>query len=259
MSDDPEIIPPSKGSLPATREDRQSAPVRYESPPRVNGAVGSMITGFLARTQARAYRDIADNIRAQTEVLDAEAGRRDSQIKLLRKTGELQDVDEILALDRAERKAERTAKYGEIVAKYEKIDYDRDERAHQAELTKLRRERELKAAREANVDADRGVFNAEQGLENQKRLKQINLEIWEKRTQALDLKAEHIRNLLREELEGNKSEPSGGGLLDQLEALHTTLGNHVTELAADGLSDAAEHFRGLIGELDKILQAMRGK
>jgi hypothetical protein len=129
--EEPEIIPPSKHSVPAKREENRSVPTPYEDTlPQSTSVLVTALTGLQARWQARAYQEIAENIRAQKDALDAETARRDSTIKLLRKTGELHDIKDILALDKAERAAERAAKYADLTAKYEKLDDDQDERAH---------------------------------------------------------------------------------------------------------------------------------
>jgi hypothetical protein len=108
-NDEPEIIPPTKHAL-VKREESGSVSTGYDDTvPQPRGVVATALTGFHARIQARAYREIAENIRAQKDALDAETARRDSTIKLLRKTGELYDIKDILALDKAERAAERAA------------------------------------------------------------------------------------------------------------------------------------------------------
>jgi hypothetical protein len=83
MNDDPEIIPPARRGLPATRQEHTPAPP--QSPiAEPTGVVSSMLTGFHAKMQGRAYAEIAKNIRAQTEALDAETQRRESALKLRR-------------------------------------------------------------------------------------------------------------------------------------------------------------------------------
>src|SRR5712691_11520210 len=123
MTDDPEIIPPNR-NVPARRDDGANVPARYEdSAPGPTGVISSAITGWLADAEGRAYRKIAERIRAQTDVLDAETERRKSALTLLRTTHELEEAPDILDLDRAERRAERAAKYAAIEAKYRGIDY----------------------------------------------------------------------------------------------------------------------------------------
>src|SRR5215213_3831211 len=107
MSNDTEILPPARRpSAPAKRDDLSGVP----APKSV------LLTGLQARLQTRAHREIAANIRAQTTVLEAESERRASALKLLRKTQELHEAPEILALDHAERQHERAERYRDMEA-----------------------------------------------------------------------------------------------------------------------------------------------
>src|SRR5438445_10067541 len=145
MSDDPEVIPPRTSSVPARHEN--TMPAQPDSAlPRPEGLVSSWITAFGAKVQAQAYMEIAANIRARKDVLDAERDRRKSALKLLRTTHKLEEAPDILALDRAERQADRAATYAELTANYERIADDRDEREHQRELAKHWRQQERGAA-----------------------------------------------------------------------------------------------------------------
>jgi hypothetical protein len=212
MSDnDPEIIPPEKRGLPARRDDNP-APAVYRTPaPQPNGVLSSALTGLQAKMQARAFGEMATNIRAQTDVLNAETVRRESALKLLRTTHMLEEAPDILALDRAERQAERAAKYGELVAKHESVAENQEERAHQAELARRRRQRELDEAETANIEARRHQFNAEQGLENQQRLKELNLRTWERRKDIERLNVEVRASQVRDEFAGDADRVPGSG------------------------------------------------
>lgn len=254
-TDDPEILPPGR-SVVVDKRNHATPRLCDEALPASAGVVASALTGLEASWQARAYREIAENIRAQKDALDAETARRESAIKLLRKTGELLDIKEILALDKAERAAERAAKYASVTAKYEKIEDDREERLHQSELTKLRRQRELQEAQRDLVEAERRVFNSEQGLENQQRLKQLNLEIWEKRAATEHMDAEKVRLLLNREIDGIKgSRDLQEGTLDELVELRESLVRSSHEAAASGDVNKAEKFMRLARELDDLVVA----
>ncbi len=254
-ADDPEIVPPGRSVV--ADNAKQGMPRLFEEiTPSPTGVIASALTGLEASWQARAYREIAENIRAQKDALDAETARRESAIKLLRKTGELLDIKEILALDKAERAAERAAKYASFTAKYEKIEDDRDERAHQRELMKLRRKRELQEAERDLVEAERRVFNSEQGLENQRRLKQLNLEIWEKRAATEHMDAEKVRLLLNRDIDGIKDNPNPEtGTLDELVELRESLARSAHEAAASGDVSKADKFLRLAQELDDLVVA----
>jgi hypothetical protein len=242
MSDDePEMLPPTKHSVPAKREESRSAPTPYEDTvPQPTSVLVTALTGFQARWQARTYQEIAKNIRAQKDALDAETSRRDSTIKLLRKTGELHDIKDILALDRAERAAERAAKYAGLTGKYEELDDDQDERAHQRRLAALRRQREIEEANAKLAQAQRGTFIEKQGL----------------------MDAEKAWLLLRRELDGMKSpqQKAGEGNLEQLLEMRASLVQCAQEAAAQRDASKAERYTLLAAELDKsVIAAMRGE
>lgn len=263
MSDEPEILPPGRRSLPAKREERGSVPAEHDDTVAQSaGVVVSALTGFGARVQARAYRDIAENIRAQKDALDAEVARRDSSIKLLRKTGELLDIKEILKLDKAERAAERAEQYAGLTAKYDNIDDTHDERAHQRRLTQLRRQREIEEANTGLVEAKRATFGATEGLESQERLKQLNLEMWEKRAATEQLDAEKIWLLLKREVDGMKSpqQKTADGSLGHLAEMREGLVKQAQEAAASGDASKAEKYERLAAELDEmVVTALRGQ
>jgi hypothetical protein len=254
-ADDPEIIPPGT-RLPDVRGDRATVSARQEqSLPRPEGVISSALTGFQARWQARAYQQIAENIRAQKDALDAETARRDSTIKLFRKTGELLDIKDILALDKAERAAERAAKY-------ERLDDDQDERAHQRRLTALRRQREIEEANAKVVQAKRGTFIEKEGLENEKRVKQINTEMFKNRVASEGMEAERVWLLLRREIDGIKSpqQKANEGSLEHLAEMRSSLMQRAQEAAAQGDASKAEQYTHLAAELDAlVLAAVRGE
>jgi hypothetical protein len=256
MSDDPEIIPPARGGVPATRQEAASVPASRSSPiAEPTGVVSSLLTGFQARMQGRAYLDIANNIRAQTEALDAETARRESALKLRRTIHKLEELDDILAEDRAERADARETTY-------DKIERQRAERAHQRKLDELRRQRELEEASGQLIEAKRGTFNATQGLENQQRIKQLNLEMWEKSAATEHMNAEKVWLLLRREVErmaAPQQKPVEGSL-EHLAEMRASLEQRAQEAAAQGDASKAERYEHLAAELDAlVLAAMRGR
>jgi hypothetical protein len=240
-TDDPEIIPPSKNAL-ATRDERGTGATRYdESPPGRLGVIGSRLTGWRAEAEARAYGKIAERIRAQTEVVDAESERRKSAQKLLRITHELEEMPDILADDREQRQHDRSQRA--------------HERAHQRELTTRRRQQELDEADRKITEARTGKFSVEQELENKQRLKQLNLEIWEKRKETEHMESEKIRVLLSREVESLKNPtPKGGeGSLEQLLEMRDLLVKRAVERAADGDASQAEKYEQIVNELDALI------
>jgi len=254
MSDDPEVIPPNKSSLPATRDERGGVPAPYrDTVPQVTGVVSAALTRFQADRQARAYPSIAEAVQAQTAVLDALTQRHKSQGTLLREVENLRETPETIALDKAERSAQR-------IARYDELDEAHAERAHQAELARRRRQRELEEADAKTLDAQRAKFNAEQGLQNQQRLKTLNEEIWEKRKETEHLDAERVRTLISQEVDGLKpTQKPGDGTLEDLQELHATLVKNTQALAGHGLTDDAEKYLGLIGELEILIAEKRSE
>jgi len=143
--------------------------------PQSTGIVGSLITGFQARLRGRAYREIAGDFRAQAEALDANTQRHESALKLRRTIHKLEELPDILADDRAEREASRKASD-------EGRSEEQVERAHRRDLAAKRRKQE-------QIEADRGVFNADQGLGKLQSVRTFKEELWSadaysKRTEA---------------------------------------------------------------------------
>jgi hypothetical protein len=123
---------------------------------------------------------------------------------------------------------------------------DREERAHQGELTKLRRERELQEAKRALVEQNRDLFNSQQGFENQQRLKDRNLRIWEKRREAQELDAHVETQRVRSELRGGeKPAPKIGTAESMREKAEAAL----IEALADGNDAEAERWQRVLDAL----------
>jgi hypothetical protein len=198
MSDD---NPPKQHPVPVKRAQSTPVPAAPDTSTQLSTSpLASAMTGFQARLQTRALTEVAANIRARTEVQDAETARRESALKLVRTVHKLGETPEILALDRAEREAERAAKYAELSGGYEQLNENRDERSHQAELRRLAREAEIEQAKKQIVEARRETFTAKQGYDNQKQLKKLNLRIWRRRRQGVDLNLEAETEQLRQEI-----------------------------------------------------------
>jgi hypothetical protein len=198
MNDD---NPPKQYPVPVKRAQSAPVPAAPDTPAQISTSpLASVMTGFQARLQTRALTEVAENIRARTEVQDAETARRESALKLVRTVHKLGETPEILALDRAEREAERAAKYAELSGTYEQLNENRDERAHQAELRRLAREAEIEQAKKQIVEAQRETFTAKQGYDNQKQLKRLNLRIWRRRREGVNLNLEAETEQLRQEI-----------------------------------------------------------
>jgi len=112
------------------------------------------------------------------------------------------------------------------------------------------------------VEAKRGTFNASQGLENQERLKQLNMEMWEKRAGTEKMDAEKIWLLLRREVDGmkNPQQKAADGSLEQLAEMRASLMQRAQEAAANGDASKADQYERLAAELDDlVVAALRGQ
>src|SRR5262245_35858286 len=105
MSSRQELIPPSGSRLPARREDGMIA----VSPSRVDpgGLVSSTFMRWTADRHTRTFTAVAARTRAEADLFDAQSGALESYIKRQRVVGRLQELPEIVATDRALRRAGR--------------------------------------------------------------------------------------------------------------------------------------------------------
>ena len=91
--------------------------------PAVSGVIGATVTRWRAEREARALRALANRSYAEAEYFDAQVQLIDSYIGAARAADVLQELPEILALDRATRQAARAEQYldiahGRALAKY---------------------------------------------------------------------------------------------------------------------------------------------
>ena len=214
--DDPEIIPPGKARSIALRPGSNVAMRGEDSVPPSLGVVGSLVSGFVAKLEARTYGEIAKRVRAQGDVFDAFTEREEAGLRLQRKLHELDELPDQLADDRAGRQADRQANQ-------EARDEAARERKRKAELAELRHQREV-------AEAERVIFSAKQRLESQQRFKELNNEIWETRKRAEALDAEKVLTILREADRPNES----SNALDALKALRANVARQRAEVVADG-------------------------
>jgi len=218
MNDDPkkqEILPPERSLR------GEVAPARgVDRMPRSNpsGIVDSAVTRLVAGLRRRANDALAADAHARADYFDAVGRAAKSYKGMNQAISELAELDEILALDAKERGAERAERELEI--------------EHRRAIAEQRRRQEL-------TEAQRGAFNAEQGYENQQRLKDLNLEIWEKRKEV-----EHIDATTLAARLGGESKPDkkkrGGGLLGELQAQADLLEKEILESLADGKDTEAD-------------------
>jgi hypothetical protein len=180
------------------------------------GVVDSAVTAFVAGLRRRANSALAANAHARADYFDAMGRVAKSYIGMHQALDETEELDAILELDRKERTSQRAERDKEIT--------------HGETLAELRRKQEL-------TEAQRGVFNAELGFENQQRLKQMNLETWEKRKEVDHLDAATLAARLRGEAEPKKKRRK---LLPELQAQADNLEKEILELLADGKETEAD-------------------
>jgi hypothetical protein len=196
--------PPTEKAGPLVKKEDSAggalAPQGRMTIPDPGGVIGSRLTRFQADQQAKAFKSLAERTRAKADFVQAQGELADTYIDSTRRIARLEDLPDILALDRERRSHERQEERAEIAHREQLRPMQRAdelaETAHQQALAKKRREREL-------LDGERATFNADLGLEKQRRLKDLDLKIWETRKNASGLDAEAEARKLREELEGS--------------------------------------------------------
>jgi hypothetical protein len=117
--------------------------------PHTGGGFSSKIVRWRAESQARALQALANRAYAEAEYFDAQVQLIDSYIAAACAADTLRDLPDILALDRARRKAQRAEAHQDI--------------AHGRALSKHRRAAEL-------ARAEHEALNAKHALENQRDL-----------------------------------------------------------------------------------------
>lgn len=175
--------------LPVAQSGRSGSPSIFTpQPAHTGGIIDTWVTRWQAKRKTAAHNELAALNRAKRDELDAYGQMAESYMRTARTVHQLDELPEILALDRAQRQADR-------VAQYARIEYEADERQHQKEHTERRRKREL-------IDDDHAVYNAQRKLDYRQRLKQQEEELWTTRKEAklLDEQARvaEIRAVLEE-------------------------------------------------------------
>jgi hypothetical protein len=234
-NDDPkdgEIIPPGAPSLrpKGILSSRRAVDNMPTSNP--NTVVGAAVTRLVAGLRRKANSALAADAHARADYFDAVGRAAKSYIGMNQAIGEIEELDDILALDKKERAASRAERAQEI--------------EHRKAVAEQRRKQEL-------TEAQRGAFNAEQGYENQQRLKQLNLETWEKRKEAEQLDAATLAARLRGEAEPKKKK-GGSGLLGELQAQADELEKTILEAEADGEDTAGN--RMVLAELKALIERL---
>jgi hypothetical protein len=226
-----EIIPPN-----AVTRVEESAVQRVDNMPDNNpeGVLDSAVTAFVAGLRRRANSALAANANARADYHDAVKRVAKTYIGMHQALDEAGELKVILELDRQERNAERNERAEEIT--------------HRKTISEQRRKQE-------QIEAQRGVFNAEQGLENQKRVKEINLETWENRKKVEQLDSAALLARLRGETDLKKKQ--GGDLLSVLQEQLAKIDKKIDEAGADGKDTTVD--RMVRSEIDALILRLCGK
>lgn len=212
------------------------APQGVERMPRRNpdGIIDAAVTRFVAGLRYRANEALARDARARADYFAAVGEAAGAYINMHRALSTVNELEEILALDREERAFNR---------EQERLDTE-----HRRKLADWRRKQEL-------TDAERGAFTSKQGLENQKRLKKLNLDIWRKRKEVEALDAEAVAAKLRGADEpGQKKKRT---LVEKLQAEADELEKDILEARADGEDPGGDQMA--LAELKALIAQLRGK
>jgi len=227
-----------KKNLPTRMPKTSSADIFTPEPKRTGGIVDTALTRFSAKLKTKAHEQHAALNRAKADEITAYGELAQSYENTSRIVARLDDLPEILALDREQRAAERAATRAQIAD-------DTDERGHQQELTKRRRQRELEEADRQIVEALRQKFTSEQGFENQQRLKDRNLRIWEKRHEAQELDANVETERVRSELKGEEKSKQPGSA----ESIRAKAEEALLNALADGNDAEADRWQRVLDAL----------
>jgi hypothetical protein len=175
-----EIIPPARNRLPVHRTEQAVV-----AAPRVDpgGIVSSTLMRWEANRHTRTFGAVAARTRAEADLFDAQTQAMESYVKRQRVVARVQELPEIIATDRARRRAERAEELRQLGHQHETAEAHRmTERAH----------------------AERALVDAQQALRAQRDYGYRSYELeWKKRScEILDveLSAAERRAILREHL-----------------------------------------------------------
>lgn len=207
-----EIIPPSRPLARMKGAERQAGSALRPTNP--GGPISSALMRWEANRHSRVFNALAEATRQKAGLVDAHTELIESQIKHARALYRLDELDEILAADRARRRIER----------FEEV---RDAQ-HRRDLNERHRMRDVAIAEAALVDA-------QQALQAQRDHGYIVHELNWKRQRAevlgVELDAAERRALLREAEQPRDSSEGTQSVEKLIEQLYTRR----EELRADGL------------------------
>jgi hypothetical protein len=140
MSKKYEILPPSRGGVPARREYNGVV-----SPPRANpgGMIESTLTRWEANRHARTIGAVAARTRAEADLFEAQTQAVNSYAKRQEAAFRLQELPEILGNDRARRRIERAEELRQV--------------QHRHEVAEMHRQTEIARVAAVLVDAQQAL------------------------------------------------------------------------------------------------------
>jgi len=141
-----EILPPSRGGVPA-RRDTNSVSV---TPPRVNpgGIIESTLTRWEANRHARTIGAVAARTRAEADLFEAQTQAMASYVKRQQAGYRLQELPEILGNDRARRRVERAEELRQGQHQHEVAEVHRQTEIARIEAVLVDAQQALKAQRD---------------------------------------------------------------------------------------------------------------
>ena len=230
-----ELVLLSRRQPPAHREHQPGA----SPPPSVNpgGPIQSTLIRWKAERDTRTITALAERTRAEGDLFDAQSEAMESYFKRQRVLARVQELPEIIATDRARRRAERAEELREVYQRHEVAEVHR-----LAELAYVERE----------------LLDAQQALKAQREHGYSNYELeWKKRNcEMLDveLSAAERRAILREHLselhqaDADRTESVRADIGDA--ALDDALYEARAQLLANGLD---------VGRIDTLIDRHRTK
>jgi hypothetical protein len=145
-----EIIPPNRPVAP--RSDRGATSV---VPPRLNpgGLLSSTLIRWEANRHARVISAVAERVRAEANLFDAQTQALESYAKRQRVAARVQELPEIIANDRAVRKIEQAEELRQVQHRHETAEKQRKAEVTHADRVLLDARQALKAQREHGYDS----------------------------------------------------------------------------------------------------------
>jgi hypothetical protein len=146
MTEKYEILPPSRGGVPARRDNNAAV----APPPRVNpgGMIESTLTRWEANRHARTIGAVAVRTRAEADLFEAQTQALNSYVKRQQAGYRLQELPEILGNDRARRRVERQEELRQVQHRYEVAEMHRQTEIARVDAVLVDAQQALRAQRD---------------------------------------------------------------------------------------------------------------